>query len=448
MTTRSLQLRLGVAAGALIALALILGGAGLFLIFDRALDRRTADELNHVARFLAGQLAFDAGGAPKLMQTPGDPRFENPYGGLYWQVETARGQTLRSRSLWDKALVLPKRPSGETARHATLDLAAPDGGALIAVMRSVQLNTPPGAPLAVITVAMDRKELAESREAVLTLLAPSLVALGLVLALAMAAFVHQALKPFRSLRGDLREVHEGRAARLSGDYASEVRPLVDDLNRLIRLQEIAIGRARTQAGDVAHGLKTPLAVLDALARRIEPKHPALSAEIGEQSEAMREQVERSLARARSAAVAGLRKERCAVAPVVAQLVEAMSRLPAGRDLEWRVAVPASATYPASEGDVLEMLGNLIDNARKWARGAVAISADSGAITIEDDGPGMSEAEAAAIARGRRWDEATPGTGFGLAITRDLAEATGGRLELGRSAMGGLRATVIWSPTKN
>ena len=117
---------------------------------------------------------------------------------------------------------------------------------------------------------MDRKQLTASRSAVLGLLAPSLAGLGLVLALAMGAFVHRALTPFRTLREDLRRVHEGRETRLPGRYPDEVQPLVDDLNRLLSLQELALARARTQAGDVAHGLKTPLAVLRARPHRPRP----------------------------------------------------------------------------------------------------------------------------------------------------------------------------------
>ncbi|WP_020179702.1 HAMP domain-containing sensor histidine kinase [Methylopila sp. M107] len=444
----SLRLRLSVAAAGLIALALLFGGAGVFLIFDAALDRRTADELNHTARLLAGQVTFGADRTLAVEQTPADPRYAAPYGGLYWQVTSSGSAPQRSRSLWDKEIRLPDAPQAEMAHHATIDLAGPDGGRLIAVVRTVQVKTPPGAPLAVITVAMDRRQLEASRSEALRLLAPSLAALALVLSLAMAAFIHRALLPFRALRADLGRVHDGLDTRLQGDHAAEVRPLVDDLNRLLALQEEAIGRARTQAGDMAHGLKTPLAVLDALARRLADEQPALAAEIDEQSQAMQRQATRSLARARSAAASGLAKRRSPVAPVVEQLVAALSRLGGDRALDWTIEIDAGAHYPASEGDVLEMLGNLLDNARKWARSAVRVraqgSASGGLIVIEDDGPGMAAPDAAAIERGRRWDEETAGTGFGLAIARDLAAATGGRLELARSDLGGLCAAIRWT----
>ncbi|HEY0291638.1 MAG TPA: HAMP domain-containing sensor histidine kinase [Hansschlegelia sp.] len=447
MTHGSLRVRLSVAAAGLIALALIVGGAGLLLIFDAALDRRTADELNHTATLLAGGVGFDAHGDIVLDQAPADPRYATPYGGLYWQIESPGRKPLRSRSMWDKAIVLPRTPAADMAHHATVDLPAPDGGLLIAVFRTVRIKSAPGSPLVVITVAMDRKQLVASREVVLRLLPPSLLALAILLTLAMAAFVHRALSPFRTLRADLQKVRDGGDESLRGDYPSEVQPLVDDLNRLVAQQSEALARARMQAADMAHGLKTPLAVLDALARRVEEQHPALAAEIEEQSLAMQQQVSRTLARARTAATSGLRRRRTPIAPVVDQLVSAMKRLPGSERIAWRVETPADALYPASDGDLLEMLGNLVDNARKWARSEVAVSVSAsdseGSIVVEDDGPGMGAEEMAAIGPGRRWDEAVAGTGFGLAIAQELASATGGRLSLATARSGGLRTTIEW-----
>ncbi|MET0313056.1 MAG: HAMP domain-containing sensor histidine kinase, partial [Hansschlegelia sp.] len=330
---------------------------------------------------------------------------------------------------------------------ATIDLASWDGSRFLAVFRTVRVKAGSDAPLVVIIVAMDRAQLAASREMVVRLLPISLAALAAMLALAMAAFVHRALSPFRALRDDLQRVHDGMNERLGDGYPSEVQPLVDDLNRLVAQQKEALDRARAQAADMAHGLKTPLAVLDAMARRIEDRHPAVSAEISEQSLAMQGQVSRTLARARTASAAGLRQRRTPITPVVEQLVSAMKRLPGSERIDWRVEVPPTAVYPASEGELLEALGNLVDNARKWARSDVSIVAKAsgpvGAITVEDDGPGMAAEEMAEIGRGRRWDETTPGSGFGLAITQDLAIAAGGRLTLSRGASGGLSAVISW-----
>ncbi|WP_158811258.1 HAMP domain-containing sensor histidine kinase [Beijerinckia sp. L45] len=446
MTRGSLRVRLSLAAAALITLALIVGGAGLFLIFDAALDRRTSDELNHTARLLAGGVGFNAQGNLTVEQKPADPRYAVPYGGLYWQIDSAGKEPLRSASLWDKTMALPGIPTAHMQHHVTIDLPGVSKGALIAVVRTVQIASA-RAPLVVITVAMDRDQLVASRDMVFWLLPPSLLALALSLTLAMAAFVHRALSPFRTLRSDLSKVHKGQDERLRGTYPSEVQPLVNDLNRLVSQQENALVRAQAQAADMAHGLKTPLAVLNALARHIEDNQPALAAELDEQSEAMQEQVSRTLARARTTSATGLQDRRTLVEPVVTRLVSAMKRLQNAKQLTWRVEVPPGAVYFGAEGDLLEMLGNLVDNARKWARQEVNItvvtSLRGGSITIEDDGPGMSPAEMSAISRGQRWDEAVSGTGFGLAISLDLALATGSEFLLSPGNVGGLRVMIVW-----
>ncbi|WP_336490285.1 hypothetical protein [Methylobacterium nigriterrae] len=268
MSRRSLRLKLSLAAVGLIALALLLGGAGLVLIFDKVLDTRTADELNHTAKLLAGQVGFSADGTLILGVTPADPRFGAPYGGLYWQVETAGGQSLRSRSLWDRVLILPERPVTALAHHQVTDVPSPASGQAIAVVRTVQISDPKPEPELVIVVAMDRGGLVASRSTFLRLLVPSLIALGLILACAMVAFVHLALRPFRALHAAMCAIHEGSRPRLPDHFPDEVQPLVDDLNHLLGVQETALQRARAQAADMAHGLKTPLEPVPRRLRRV------------------------------------------------------------------------------------------------------------------------------------------------------------------------------------
>ncbi len=448
MRRDSLRLRLGLAAAALIALALVLAGIGLTVILDRVLDARTVADLDRTAKLIAGRVGLAPDGTPTLSRDLPDPRFATPYGGLYWQVE-AGSRALRSRSLWDRSLDLGPAGAGAQA-PATLDTTGPDGGRLIAVVRPLQIGAPGAETALRVAVAEDRRGLAASRTTFLRLLVPALVALFVVLTLAMGLFVHRALGPFRVLQAELLAVHAGRRARLPEQFPDEVRPLVTDLNRLLDAQERALVRARDAAADMAHGLKTPLAVLDALARRTGPADPALAAEIAEQARAMGGQVERALARARVAAAGDLRRRSCPVAPVAERLVATLRRLPEGGSLDWAVAVPGTLAYPGEEGELMEVLGNLLDNARKWAHRRVRITGteagtDAGqpGLAVEDDGPGMSAAAIAGIGRGQRWDESRPGTGFGIAIARDVAEAAGARLDFGRSALGGLRAELRW-----
>ncbi|GEO99711.1 ATP-binding protein [Methylobacterium haplocladii] len=444
MRLRSLRLRLSVAAAGLIALALGLAGAGLVVIFDRVLDARTAEDLDRTAKFLAGQVSRAQDGHLHLAAEPADSRFATPYGGLYWQIAPDgpdRAGDLHSRSLWDKSL------PAATSDARAVDLAGPEGTRLIAVARRVTIGREGAQTPLTITVAMDRRDLAASRTTFLGLIVPALAGLGLVLALAMLVFVQRALRPFRTLRTDLRAIHDGSRTTLPNTFPDEVQPLVDDLNRLIGVQERALQRARTQAGDMAHGLKTPLAVLTALARRSADDRPELSAEIEGQALAMGRQVERALVRARVAASGNLRRRACPVAPAVDRLVATLRRLPDADSLSWETSVPAVLSYPGDEGDLTEMLGNLLDNARKWAHRRVVVTGEmhgsESILVIEDDGPGMTETAIARVSRGRRWDETKPGTGFGLAISSDIAEETGARVTLARSELGGLRVTLDW-----
>ncbi|WP_288582910.1 HAMP domain-containing sensor histidine kinase [uncultured Methylobacterium sp.] len=445
MRVGSLRLRLGLAATVLIGLALLLAGFGLTLILDRVLDARTADDLDRTVKLLAGRVGVASDGAPTLSREPPDPRFTTPYGGLYWQVETPDGRALRSRSLWDKRLD-GLRPADGDAR-SVVDVVGPEREQLLALSRTIEIGNA-GTKLR-ITVAEDRRQMAESRATFIRLLVPSLFVLFAVLTLAMTIFVHRALAPFRALRADLAAVHAGTRGRLSGSFPDEVSPLVSDLNRLLDAQERALTRAQASAADMAHGLKTPLAILDALTRQHPDATPALSKEIAEQTRAMTGQVERALTRARLSRTDDLRRRSCPVAPVVEQLVATMRRLPEGDSLVWDLSISDTLTYPGDEGEVMDVLGNLLDNARKWAHRRVTISGEvdgvTASLTVSDDGPGMDKAVLAGLGRGIRLDESRPGTGFGLAIARDVAEAAGAQLTFERRFGGGLTVKVAWPP---
>lgn len=250
--------------------------------------------------------------------------------------------------------------------------------------------------------------------------------------------VRKALAPFRNLRAGLSLVREGRSQRIEGDYPSEVQPLVDDLNALIEDRERAVARALTTAGDLAHGLKTPLAVL---------AQAELAATLRQQVERMQRQIDYHLARARatasSRAAPGLR---CAVLPSVEGLVRTMRRLHAERELTIDTDVSAEHEIRGRREDLDEMLGNLLDNAYKWARSRVAIASsiddDRVSISVDDDGPGLDPSmRAQVLQRGVRADQRVGGSGLGLAIVSDLAELYGGSVTLETSPLGGTRARL-------
>jgi signal transduction histidine kinase len=249
------------------------------------------------------------------------------------------------------------------------------------------------------------------------------------------------------LRVKLSAVHDGRQTRLDGAYPKEVQPLVDDLNALLEQRERTVARAVAKAGDLAHGLKTPLAILAQEAERADAAgQHEFGATIAEQVDRMQRQVDYHLAHARAAASGAAPGARCSVLDSAQGLIRTLLRLHAERGLTIDVAVRADHAVRAQREDLDEMLGNLLDNACKWARTHVAVtSVRRGAdivIVVDDDGPGIDPALwDHVLRRGARADEAAPGSGLGLAIVRDLADVYGGSMQLDRAPMGGLRVTL-------
>ncbi len=262
------------------------------------------------------------------------------------------------------------------------------------------------------------------------------------------SLVRRAVAPLWNLRASLSSVREGRSQRIDGDHPTEVQPLVNDLNALLEDRERAIARALTTAGDLAHGLKTPLAVLAQEAEGADAAgHHELAATLGQLVERMRRQVDYHLARARATAstraAPGLR---CPALPSVEGLVRTMRRLYAGRELRIDVDVAATHEIRGSREGLDEMLGNLLDNACKWARSRVAISSSLEeariSIAVDDDGPGLDPSlRAQVLQRGVRADQQVRGSGLGLAIVSDLAELYGGSVTLETSPLGGTRARL-------
>jgi signal transduction histidine kinase len=261
------------------------------------------------------------------------------------------------------------------------------------------------------------------------------------------ALVRRALAPFDRIRRRLSQVRDGTERQLSGAYPSEVQPLVDDLNALLEHRERAVARAVSKAGDLAHGLKTPLAVLAQEAERTEAAgHHDLAATMSQQVERMRRQIDYHLAHARAAASGATPGARCSIVASVEGLSRTLLRIHESRGIAIDVNIAGDHCVRGQREDLDEMLGNLLDNACKWAKSRVAIDASSSGaavvVTVDDDGPGLEASmRDLVLQRGVRADEAAPGSGLGLAIVRDLAELYGGSISLGAAPMGGLRATL-------
>lgn len=269
-----------------------------------------------------------------------------------------------------------------------------------------------------------------------------------LLAVAMGiAQLRLGLSPFERLRAQLQAVRDGRTRAVTGDYPAEVQPLVEDLNALLAQRDHAVHRAQRQAADLAHGLKTPLAVIaHESTRAAAAGAPEFSAVVDQEIGRMRRQIDYHLAHARAAASGATLGARTNVRESVDGLVRALGRLHADRGVTIDADVPAALVARCQREDLDEMLGNLLDNACKWARTRVAVEARAVdamiAVVVDDDGAGLDVSmREAVLQRGVRADEASPGTGLGLAIVRDLAELYGGAIALTSSPLGGLRATL-------
>ena len=270
----------------------------------------------------------------------------------------------------------------------------------------------------------------------------SLICLGIGI-----AQVRRGWRSIDQVRGHLRDIHAHPERRLTGWYPAEIAPLAADVNRLLDQRDAMVARASLAAGDLAHGLKTPLAILTQDGERAaRDGHADLAASIAAQVDRMRRQVEAHLARARIDVSRHRVVTPVPLADSIDGIVRALERLYGERGIAFDVRVPDGIEVLAAREDLDEMLGNVLENACKWAATSCRIDAraDAGrvAIVIDDDGPGSPvEVRDRIPARGVRADEAAPGSGLGLAIARDLAEAYGGRTSLDESPLGGLRVAI-------
>ncbi|WP_186301604.1 ATP-binding protein [Denitromonas halophila] len=442
---RSLRLRL--LAGSLVWILAAVAIAGFLLadLFSQHVRERVDAELNGHLDQLTALFDIAPDGTATLRMPLSDPRLSRPYAGLYWQVDGGPAGTiglLRSRSLWDTALAVPGDALADGEVHVH-DVPGPDASRLRMMERLIRPAEHPDTAYRLI-VALDTRQIDEPVEEFSTLLSIALGVLALGLIAAAVVQVGVGLAPLKRMRAALGAVRDGHARRLEGDYPQEVQPLVDELNTLLAHDEAMVERARTQAGNLAHAVKTPLSILANAARQ---DSSDLARLVDEQVGDARRQVDYHLARARAAAAVQQAGLKTPLRPVLDGLIRVMSRLHAERNLHIAVAdVADTLTCRGDTQDLQEMLGNLLDNACKWAATQVAISAaihdGQLAVHIDDDGPGLSEAQRSAVlARGVRADEHTPGSGLGLAIAHDLARVYGGDLRLDTAPLGGLRATL-------
>lgn len=436
---KSIGRQLGGGLVLVLLVAIVLVGQGSVWLFDKALRGYLTDVMQRETDGLLAALELGPTGL-YLDQLRVDPDYRRPFSGRYFVIETGErieaGERWRSRSLWDHRLPL----DGGGLRHDLVD--GPDGQSLLTLSGRYEVHNQPVR----IAVAMDYgpvlSALDEARWWVWGL---GLMAIGVSVVI-QQFLLRRALRPLHGAQAQLAEWQKGVRGTLDEDVPQELRPLVQEINQLGGRIERLLKRSRTGLGDLGHALKTPLAVLESSLQNQNQSSPdARSVEVmRSQIAAMRTQLERALQRAR------LAPER-----------QAIDRFQPSSDLPWLIASLQGAhghrvdithegdmvgAWPFDREDMLELLGNLLDNACKWGRRSVRLSwAMDGTglrIVVEDDGTGLSEAARSAVLnRGVRLDESTPGHGLGLGIVSDLVEAYEGHLDLGESVYGGLRVEV-------
>jgi signal transduction histidine kinase len=436
----SLTLRLIVGAGLWTVFALIVVGVVLVFLFRQTVERSFDARLDVLLESLIVSAEFDRNQGVYLSGPMAEPRFEQPYSGWYWQITPRQGQVLISRSLWDRelrqnlAIPVPQPhhyytmgPDDQEVRVVERDIIFPDADSSVR--------------FAVAAVTTENK-LEVTRFVRAIVIALGLMGLGLIGAVIVQ--VRYGLRPLRTLQHELGRVRSGEVDRLEGRYPAEISPVVGELNKLVEHNSEVLARARTHVGNLAHALKTPLSVLmNDSASEATP----LAISIRRQLEVMRRLVDHYLVRARTAAAGQVIGTRTPVQPAVHSLKSTLEKIHAGRGLSISVTGGDRLNFRGERQDFDEMLGNLMDNACKWAAHQVRVSIDKQdfelVFLVEDDGPGISDEQIETVfSRGQRLDEAIPGSGLGLSIVRDISGLYGGAVTLGRSELGGLKASLV------
>ena len=434
----SLKLRLAIAGGASLVVALVIAFHGLSLIFERHVERRVAAELNlHLDQLIAALHLQD--GRLSLDREPQDPRFVRPLSGLYWQVESG-GEVLRSRSLWDTELALPPLdPGGPVSRT----IEGPAGSSLLLVEREIVGGKALGNRNVLLAVAVIRTDIEAATSAFRRDMLPYLALLGALFIAATLLQITIGLRPLSALRRKVAEIRFGRESRIGDAFPAEVLPLTRELDELVASRELQIRRAREHAADFAHGLKTPLQALAGDVRRLRERgETELADQIQSLAALMRRHVDHQLARAR---MAGRPTGNADVRAVIARLLAVLERTPEGQLLHWDIEDNGDIRVRMDAEDLTELLGNILDNAARYAGGTVAIRTegtdDEARIVISDDGPGIpADRIDFALGRGGRLDETSGGAGLGLAIANDIVTAAGGSLSV-ENGTPGLRVTI-------
>ncbi len=449
-TLRSLAMRLFLYAAGWSILALVITGVVLSSLFSEIIEDNIDNYLNVYLTGLIANIGVEQGGL-ELSQNLNDVRFEFPISGWYWQIMEAKfplQPVYASASLLEFRLKLKPWSKQEIeAESRAYFLTGPGERTLRVVEERIYL---PGSDSPyVFTVAGDHSRTSEVMARFNRTLIIALTLLGVGLIAAVLLQVKLGLQPLRRIRKSLEAIRSGREQSLKGDFPTEIAPLARELNVLIDNNREVIERARTHVGNLAHALKTPLSVLTNEA----DAHPGhLAGKVTEQTRVMRDQVNHYLDRARVAARANVIGSSTAVEPVLEGILRVLNRVNEHKRIDAGLDCAEGVKFRGEKQDLEEMVGNLVDNAFKWARHTISVTVtpeetdEDGLrfihILIEDDGPGLPEESLkTALKRGHRFDESKPGSGLGLSIVADIASLYKGNFTLELSDLGGLKAVL-------
>lgn len=449
MRPNSLAFRLFASAAAWTLVVLPATAIILVSLYRQAVEKNFDARLNVYLTSLVASTTQGGVTTPKEATNLGEPVFGIPFSGWYWQIKRLDDATrpdFVSDSLLDQQLELPSQdevpPDNSLTRRAYV--AGPEAQRLRVVEREIKLAGPLSTPYS-YAVAGDASEIDRDLAEFTTMLIAALAVLGVGLLLATFFQVRFGLSPLRAMRQNLAAIRSGEAERLEGELPVEIRPLQQELNALIQSNREIVDRARTHVGNLAHALKTPLSVISNEARTHEGP---LSTKVVEQAEIMRTHITHHLDRAQVAARSSVIGDITDVDQVLQALKRTLDRIYEERGLDLEVGSIPGLKFQGEKQDFEEMVGNLLDNACKWASSRVKAEVRRGGggkrflVIVDDDGPGLTKSERAKVGqRGQRLDESKPGSGLGLSIVADLAHLYKGRFELEPSPEGGLRARL-------
>lgn len=433
MSSLNLERRMLLAALVWLILAWGLGGTALSLVFRAAVVDRFDSKLEALVEGLAGYLAPGADGRLTMMRA--HPNFGEPGMGWYWIIDEGSERTISSPDTLLRRMSLPRRVG--TEEHVFTDHEGPAGMPLRALTTGVRSSDGRDA---MVTVLLDRREIDREVTTFTSLLAGAAILLGVVLLAGILAQSRFALAPLRRLRGDLAEVEAGRLECVPENYPSDIRPVAEAINGVLERDQALAAWARKSAGNLAHALKTELALLRQLARELPDGERMV-----ESTDRITGIVDHHLSRA-TTGPEGSKRARADSRKVIAAVVASLERIFAGRTLAIQADMSAAPDFRGEVHDLEEIVGNVLENACRHARSEVrarAFGADGRLIlVVEDDGQGLAPTKRElATRRGERLDEKGPGTGLGLAIVNDLVELYRGELSLGESRLGGLLVRI-------